>query len=209
MEFQRMSRIYDFMLPGKVIFAGAVGGALVLFGASEAMAISVVLPSGTSRSVPSTTAAAEPDLAGGVIHDTLVPFTIRTLGGQVVCTGNLQNRVVMSAKTGLLHFYYRIRDTRGPGAVVRIGTSDFREFTLGIAYRIDGLGTVPPRVATRSPAPGASVTFTLNDPAVSCARRQESRFIPIKTPVTTFRPGGVTRIIATNGTSASVPTVMP
>ncbi len=144
-----------------------------------------------------------------MLHDDLVPFTIRNAAGAVVCAGQLQDRVVQSTSTGRLHFYYRIRDTQGPGAVNLITTTGFGGLALRVAYRTDGLGTVPPRRAYRSAAPGEAVRFTLIDPPVSCASHRESRFILIKTPATWFNPGGQTQIRTTTGNSEVVPTVRP
>jgi len=127
----------------------------------------------------------------------------------VLCAGQLQDRVVRSSKTQQLHFYYRIRATTGPGAINRMATAGFAKIGLRVAYRTDGLGTVPPRLAMRSTGPGVQVMFTLSDPVLSCAKHQESRFMLIKTPVKIFQTGGNTRIIATTGASASVSTVMP
>ena len=121
----------------------------------------------------------------------------------------IDNRVVRSTRTGRLDFYYRIRNTQGPGAVRGIATAAYGAFPLRVGYRLDGLGTVPPRIATRSPAPGALVTFEITDPPVSCAQHQETRFMLIRTPVQAFHPGGKTQIIATTGDEISVPTVMP
>jgi hypothetical protein len=206
-RFKSMSKIWK--LPRNAALAAALGGGLALLGAGAAMALSVLLGPGASLAVPSTTAATEPDLAGSVIHDALVPFTIKAPAGGALCRGHLQDRVVRSTKTHRLDFYYRIRDTLGTGAVVGFQTARFGGLALRVAYRTDGLGTVPPRVASRSTGAGALVTFRLTDPPVSCAKRQESRFILIKTPATTFKAGGATRIFATTGASVTVPTVMP
>jgi hypothetical protein len=202
-----MSRIRNLARHGGLI--GATTGGLALLCAGAALAVSVLLPPGGSLPTPSTTAATEPTLSGFVIHDTLVPFKIVTPDGHVLCAGNLQDRVVKSNKTQRLDFYYRIRDTQGTGAVGRISTVGFGGLDLRVAYRTDGLGTVPPRQAARSAAPGALVSFTFSDPPVSCAQHQESRFILIRTPATTFTPGGKTEIFATAGPAVSVPTVMP
>jgi hypothetical protein len=187
---------------------GAAGG-LMLLSVTAAWAISVVLAPGASLVVPATTDATEPDLGGVVLQDTLVPFTIKAPDGAVVCAGKLQDRVVRSTKTGLLHFYYAIRETEGPGAVGRIATASFSGLKLRVAYRTDGLGTVPPRVAARNAAPGPLVTFELTDPPVSCARHEESRFMLIKTTVKAFHTGGATRIFATTGAEVAVPTLRP
>jgi hypothetical protein len=68
---------------------------------------------------------------------------------------------------------------------------------------------VPPRIAARSAAPGALVTFELTDPSVSCAKHEESRFMLIKTTLKAFHPGGATKIFATTGASVTVPTARP
>src|SRR5712692_6844483 len=129
----------------RAVLVGATAGSLALLGAGAAMAVSVLLPPGGSLITPSTTAATEPTLSGVVIHDALVPFKIATPDGHVLCSGNLQDRVVKSNKTQRLDFYYRIRDTQGTGAVGRISTVGFGGLDLRVAYRTDGLGTVPPR----------------------------------------------------------------
>ena len=194
---------------GTVRTAAAALGGLMLLGVTSALAVSLLLPPGGVLATPPTTAATEPDLPGVVVHDTLVPFTIKTQGGAVLCAGYLQDRVVRSTKSGQFHFYYRIRNTRGPGAIGRMVTASFATTALRVAYRTDGLGMVPPRIASRSIVPGALVTFELTDPPLSCAQHQESRFILIKTSVTAFHPGGATRIFATTGDEAAVPTVQP
>jgi hypothetical protein len=188
---------------------GAVSGGLTLLATTAALAVSVLLPPGASLTVPATTDATEPTLGGEVIHDALVPFTIKTASGAVVCTGELQDRVVQSTKTGQFDFYYAIRNTKGTGAVGRVGTESFSGQPLRVGYRTDGLGTVPPRIAVRNAAPGAAVEFELTDPPLSCLRHEESRFMLIRTEVKTFQPGGKTVLVATTGASTSVPTVMP
>jgi hypothetical protein len=194
---------------GRARLAAAGGGGLVLWSATVALAISVLLAPGASLTVPATTAAAEPDLDGIVIHDVLVPFTLKALDGAALCTGKLQDRVVRSSKTGRLDFYYAIRETEGPGAVARIVTLPFGGLPLRVAYRTDGLGTVAPRVAARSVAPGVRVTLEFTDPPLLCARHEESRFMVIKTETTDFRSGGETQIFATTGAEFTMPTVMP
>ena len=194
---------------GRAVLVGAAAGALMVLSVTAASATSTSLPPGGNVPASPTTAATEPDLAGTVIRDTLVSFTIKTAGGKVLCTGRLQDRVVRSTKTGRFHFYYRIRNTKGPGAINRIDTTSFAGHPLEVGYRTDGLGTVPPRVAMRSGAPGEVVTFELPDPPISCARHQESRFILIKTDADAFHTGGKTRIVATSGAQVTVPTVMP
>jgi len=75
--------------------------------------------------VPATTAATEPVLDGVAVHDALLPFTIRAAGAPL-CRGQLQDRVVRSSRTGLLHFSYAIRTISGSESIARIvaGESD-------------------------------------------------------------------------------------
>lgn len=169
--------------------AAAMGCAILVFTAASAKADSAALPLDRDIALPSTTAALEPTLNGTVIHDALVPFIIRQEDGSVECRGNLQNRVVRSTATGRLDFYYRIRDTRGPGEIRAIDTSGFRGETLRIAYRTDGLGTESPTRAYR-PAPGSTVIA--GGMHLACGRHEESRFIVIRTEATELESGATT-----------------
>ena len=190
-------------------FLRASSGALALVAAAGVFALSILLPPGATRPVPATTAATEPDLVGTVLKDDLLPFVIKGPNDEVLCEGQLQDRVVRSTKTGLLDYYYMIRDTRGPGAINRIATSSFGKQAVRVAFRTDGLGTVPPREAQRSAGPGDWVRFEFPDPPIVCARHEESRFVLIKTASKAFRKGGETQIIATTGAQFTVPTLMP
>jgi hypothetical protein len=139
----------------------------------------------------------------------MVPFTITTPSGAVLCEGQLQDRVVQSNKTGQFDFYYAIRDTKGPGAINRLVTASYAGQPIRVAYRTDGLGTVAPNFANRSVAPGAMVQIRFTNPPVSCAQHQESRFVLIRTDVKVFNPGGKTQLFTTTGAGTSVPSVMP
>lgn len=197
-------------------WAGASGAAVasVFFMAAAALAVSALLAPGQFLAATATTAATEPTLSGTVIYDTLLPFTINAYGGGLVCTGRLQDRVVIETTTQQLDFYYRIRDTSGPGAIGAISTNNFSGQTLRVAYRTDGLGTVAPQWVARAAAPGAEIQFFLLLPPVSCALHQESQFMLIKTTVTSFRGGGNTSLNAAPfgigvNEVAVVPTVQP
>lgn len=180
--------------------AGGAAVALVFSITAAALAVSAVLvPGQFLASTPATTAATEPALKGTVVYDTLLPFTINAYGGALVCTGQLQNRVVKETTTQQLDFYYRVRGTSGPGTIGAITVSSFKGATLRVAYRTDGLGTVAPAWAVRSPTPGAQIQFFLmsqNTPPLSCAQHEESRFIMIKTTATGFHNGGYTSLNA-------------
>lgn len=163
---------------------------------------------GSSIAVPALTAAGYPNLGGVVQYDQLVPFTLQDSNG-LQCTGNLEERVVLSNNTGDLDFYYRVRDTTGPGSIAKISTSSFAGLSLGVGYRTDDLGTVSPTTADRNVAPGGLITFDFSSHPISCAAQEESQFILISTTVTSSESGGQADIFSIDGIDFSMPAVMP
>jgi hypothetical protein len=166
------------------------------------------LSPGSSIPVPALTDKGDPNLDGVVQYDQLVPFTLQDSNG-LQCTGNLEERVVTSNNTGDLDFYYRVRDTAGSGSVAKVSVSSFAGLWVGVGYRTDDLGTVPPTTADLSAAPGASITFDFSSHPISCAAQEESQFILISTAVTSFQSGGQADIFSTGGIDFSMPSVMP
>ncbi|MEW6251278.1 MAG: hypothetical protein AB1716_11570, partial [Planctomycetota bacterium] len=167
----------------------------------------IVLPPGGVVPLMGTTAAIRPELAGLVIYDELIDFEIRD-GAVLLYRGTLQNRVVRSDLSGNLHFYYYIRDTEpGLNGYIRyVRTTRFPGVLTDVDYRLDGLGTVGPDLARRSPAPGTLVEFEFSGllPA-----GQESRFFFIITDVKEFVTGGETTLYLHTGQRVTLPTVMP
>jgi hypothetical protein len=168
--------------------------------------ISSPLAPGATISLNFSTAATEPDLAGVVVRDTLIPFTITDSLGRAMCKGQLQDRVVRSNTTGLLHFYYRIRGARGGHTINAVATVNFGADTLNVAYRQDGLGAVHPVAALRNPA-GNRVEFRFKEPGLRCDR--ESRFFFIKTKAKNFGPDGQTRLTLITGQTVALQTAQP
>ena len=181
-------------------------GQLVVYGF---LASPTGLTSGSSSiPVPALTDAGDPNLGGVVQYDQLVPFTLQDSNG-VQCTGNLQERVVLSNNTGDLDFYYRVRDTSGTGYVSNLSTRSFAGLSVGVGYRTDGLGTVAPTTADRDAAPGDLMTFDFSSHPISCAAGEESQFILISTTVTSFVSSGQADIFSSTGIDFSMPAVMP
>jgi len=172
------------------------------------LAAPLSLSPGSSTPVPALTVTGDPNLDGAVQYDQLVPFTLQDSNG-LQCTGNLQERVVLSNNTGDLNFYYRVRDTSGPGSVAKISVSSFAGLSVGVGYRTDDAGTVPPTTADFTAAPGTSITFNFSSHPISCASQEESQFILISTTVTNFESGGQADIYSTDGIDFSAPGVMP
>jgi hypothetical protein len=179
---------------------GVVGAVVI-----SLVPVSAILVSGATIPLPSSTAASEPDLAGVVLHDALIPFVVKDTLGRVLCRGRLQDRVVRSTQTGLLHFYYRIRGDRRRqrGRIRSTITLSFGLDTLSVGYRLDGLGAVNPTSATRT---ADTVQFDFKDPLLSCSA--ESRFFFIKTSAKTFGPGQ-TALVLSSGQSVTLNTVAP
>ena len=134
--------------------------------------------------LPGTTAAARPELAGTVLVDVLTPFSFASLSGEV------QNRVVRETGSGTLDFYWRVMPD--PGSTVD-GITAFRLGNFGYAdltdadWRIDGLGAVAPTTARLfNPAthPDGDINF-LFDPAVASGS-DGSMFFFLHTNATNF-----------------------
>lgn len=187
-------------LPGCVV-AALLAATPVAFGQSAALRPNVDIV------LPATSTAREPSLTGTIIRDSLLPFTIRDGSGAEICRGTLQNRVVRSTATRRLDFYYRIRDTSGAGEILGIAVEDFGGETTRVGYRTDGLGSVSPTRAYRHPSPGARIV--LGGMHLHCARREESRFILVRTESTRFGAGGTAELIAADGSRVSVSTADP
>ncbi len=205
----------------RTLFRPLLGILLLLVGITSSNAqASMLLAPGATVPLPGSTAAAEPDLAGIVIHDALIDFVIKNASGALLCRGQLQNRVVRSNPAPIarlmpfLHFYYRIRGVSSPataallGRIRRVETIRFAGFDpLRVDFRPDGLGSVPPRRAIRNALPGQLVVFDFQEPPLPCG--VESRFFFIKTSALAFAPSGRTRIVLTTGESVVLETAAP
>jgi hypothetical protein len=170
------------------------------------------LPAGRTVVIPASSSGAEIDLAGGVVLDKIIPFKISNSAGTLLFKGSLQNRVVKSASSGELHFYYRIRETQTglPGQILGFSTQTFKDpARISTSYRVDGLGSVAPRFATRS-SNGARVTIRF--PAKGAGTLdagEESKFMVIKTMAKHYNNMGLTQIVLVSGESASMKTAQP
>jgi len=151
----------------------------LLAGAAQA----VILPPGATVGLPGTAAAADPDLAGVVLVDDLVPFAFAANGGTI--SGNVQVRVVRSTLDNTLDFYWRIfNNPRSSGVVGSFRIGDFFTNVYDANWRIDGLGDVAPISATRfSGAFDSFVNFNFGN---LLAPGHQSRFILLDTSATDF-----------------------
>src|SRR5688572_27412833 len=104
--------------------------------------MSVVMPGGAVP-LPGTTAAAQPALAGVVVRDALIPFSVDDGLGHTIFQGTLQDRVVRENGTGTLDFYQTIRADAGftiPAMLQYVSRSSFGGWFTDVNFRTDGLG---------------------------------------------------------------------
>jgi uncharacterized protein (TIGR03437 family) len=138
------------------------------------------LPPGVTTTLYGASSFRNPDFAGSVQSDQLLPFEIRDAVGTVIFAGNVQDRTVLSGLTGKLFFAPLIRDTSDAGSGAKItgfSKTGFAGTTVEVEFRPDGLGEVSPTTASRS-ADGDTITFELETPL---AAPDWTRFVWIRT----------------------------
>jgi PEP-CTERM motif len=125
-----------------------------LFGAATFLcglpAEAVLIAPGATVALPGTTSALEPQLAGVVQVDELIPFSFfdGVSGGTIF--GQVQQRVVRSSVDGTLDFYWRVfNDIDSSAAIGSFRLGDFVSPEYNANWRIDGLGERAPDSAHR------------------------------------------------------------
>jgi hypothetical protein len=157
--------------------------------------MSVVVP-GATVALPGTTAAAQPALAGVVVRDALIPFSVNDGIGHTIFKGTLQDRVVRENGSGTLDFYQTIRADAGftiPAMLQYVNRSSFGGWGVDANFRTDGLGdpTIKPEFASRS-LDGKSVFYRFGNDRVDPG--DQSLFYMAKTNAKAFDVRGGTAI---------------
>lgn len=160
-----------------------------------------VLPAGGAVGLLGTTSAATPSLAAVVQDDPLHPFQIVDGGGNVLISGNLQDRVGKSNDLGTMIFSPRLRDLVGtagaaPIEIYGLSIDGYGGYSTDVEYRVDGLGDAGPNVANRS-VDGETVTLRYETSPI--LPPDESYFNSILTNATSFAPIGTATIYARVG----------
>lgn len=121
-------------------------------------------PGDTGITLPGTSVATEPQLAGTIIIDEIIPFSFSAGPGQGDITGQVQQRITRSSVDNTLDFYWRvINDATSAGAIGSFRLGDFISPEYNANWRIDGLGDTAPSDATRfSGINQSSVNFNFN-----------------------------------------------
>lgn len=131
---------------------------LAALGLSALPAHAVLLAPGDITALPGTTVAAEPQLAGTVLIDELIPFSFSAGIGAGDIFGTVQQRVVRSSVDGTIDFYWRVMNgARSAASIGSLRIGDFVSPEYNANWRIDGLGDRAPDTAHRFT--GSSDTF--------------------------------------------------
>ncbi len=173
----------------------AAVSALLVFGWVSATYAVPLIP-GSAVLLPGTTEAARPELAGVVLADQLVSFSVTIPTDQHI-TGMIQERVVRESGSGTLDFYWRVFNDSS--SLNNLGFFRLGQFITGsydADWRIDGLGTVNPDNAFLFVGPLGDVNFEFTS---GLAPGEESRFMFLHTDATSY---GLTATmdVATPGT---------
>jgi len=162
--------------------------ALAALLAATCSAGAVPLVTDTWVSLPGTTVAAEPQLAGLVLEDVIQPFSFTDSSGTI--SGTVQSRVVRSSVDGTLDFYWRIiSDASSTAGIGSFRLGNFVAPQYNANWRIDGLGNVAPNAAYlfSSPSNGyVNFSFTSPTGAATLGPGQESYFILMDTTATNY-----------------------
>lgn len=186
---------------------GALASALLMAVPAHA----VVVPIGTTQLLPGITAAADPSLAGTVLEDELINFSIpASAANPAQISGSIQQRVVRSDATGRLDFYWRIRELQG-GSLGYFGVGDFVSAVFDADWRADGLGDVAPISLTHfSTSQGALNDFGANFNFVDASGAsvlgagQESRFMVLRTGATQYARTAFVDVVTPNSQAITV-----
>lgn len=161
-------------------------------GLSAHSAHAVLLNPGDTLPLPGTTVAAEPQLAGTVLVDELIPFSFSAGAGLGNITGEVQQRIVRSSVDGTLDFYWRVmNDPNSAAAIGSFRLGDFVSPEYNANWRIDGLGVKAPDHATRfSGSFDSYVNFSFNvfsaNPGDGLLPGQSSNFFFFDTTATNY-----------------------
>jgi len=173
--------------------AGLLAGAVVL---------ATVLPSAAVPLLPggATALAGTLGAAGSVINDSALPFKIYDGSGELLVSGNVQDRVIRLTSTDCLSFEPRIKDLTvtalGTGYyILGIKLTGYDDTTTDVGYSSSGSGTVGPDNASRDIS-GDEVTFLY--PSGTLGPPSSSRFCFIDTNAPAYHFGGRITVTARN-----------
>lgn len=145
--------------------------AAATFALCVSSAEAVLLNPGDNLALPGTTVAAEPQLAGTVLVDEIIPFSFSAGSGLGDITGQVQQRIIRSSVDGTIDFSWRLtNDANSAGAIGSFRVGDFVSPEYNANWRDDGLGDVGPNAAHRfTGSQASSVNFLFGSDAAGAA----------------------------------------
>lgn len=171
--------------------------------ANYAQAVNV--PPGGVAFLSGTTSAANPDLAGVVLKDDLIPFQIKDKLGNIILEGVVQDRVVKSNNTGNLIFAPRLRDLKSPvrsSWISYLRLEGYGGISTNINFRVDGLGDIGPNEVTRSAGTGNELFFRYEPNII--VPPEEGLFLSVLTDAPAFCQNGKITVFAQNDFGSNV-----
>lgn len=172
-------------------------GAMILVLANTAWAQLPIAPGQTSNLIGIDSNSR---LEGTVISDFLLPFEIHDNLGNLLLTGQYQDRVVRSDFSDELIFMPRILDVEAQGDqvawITALKVDGFSEAQTRVEYRKDSLGEVAPNAVTRSPSPGDELHFRYSPNDITPP--EEGKFLSIATNQLNYDSLGSVTIFAAN-----------
>ena len=158
--------------------------AAALLAACSAAAVPLV--PNVAAPLPGTTLDARPELAGAVVQDDVVPFSIA--GGQI--TGSVQSRVVLTA-TGTYDFYWRVTNAaNSAGAVGTLRLGNLLPSAYDADWRADGSGTTAPSFGYLFGGGEGFVNFDFRNGTSALEAGADSRFFFLHTDATAYDKSG-------------------
>jgi hypothetical protein len=162
--------------------------AAAAFGVTALSANAALLGPGDNLALTGTTVATEPQLAGTVLIDELIPFSFSAGVGAGDITGTVQQRIVQSSVDGTLDFYWRVMSDANSAAAIgsfRVGGFVSPEYNAN--WRIDGLGDNAPDHAHRfSGSEDTFVNFLFDGAGDALLPGQSSYFFFFDTTATNY-----------------------
>ncbi|HEY5910407.1 MAG TPA: right-handed parallel beta-helix repeat-containing protein, partial [Verrucomicrobiae bacterium] len=168
-----------------------------------AILISTVLPSAAVALLPggATALAGTPGPGGSVVSDNLLPFEIRDGSGQLLLSGNVQDRVIKLNTTGDFCFEPRLRDLAATALgvgyyILELKVTGYGDTTIDVEWSSTGSGDFGPNNASRD-LTGDEVTFLY--PSATLFPPSSSKFCFVATDAPAYRFAGRMTITARNG----------
>jgi hypothetical protein len=169
------------------------------------LARAVAVAAGETVLLGGTSVAQNPDLAGVVVRDELIPFQIRDRSRRVLIEGRLQDRVVRSNNTEKLIFAPRLRDLRLPDGtawIMGLRAEGYSEVSTDVDFSLTSLGDVGPNSVTRSRGSGDQLYFRYDPNLI--VPPDEGKFLLTVTNASEFDTSGAITIAAQNDFGAEV-----